>query len=166
MTTPAQVVQTELERRHRKASVLVLLFLALDVALVVIAYLAADRLYRPWGAPSTIMGLWIVILVFGLGAFVLRRTRFATMRLKDIAALKGTSGLLKTLQDTTIQIAFIGGAIALMGFVIMIMRPRDDPRDWTDMLRAGGVAAIVLIYSYPFRSSWQRTMRMLAPEDA
>jgi hypothetical protein len=166
MTTPAQVVQTELERRHRKASVLVLLFLALDVALVVIAYLAADRLYRPRGAPSTIMGLWIVILVFGLGAFVLRRTRFATMRLKDIAALKGTSGLLKTLQDTTIQIAFIGGAIALMGFVIMIMRPRDDPRDWTDMLRAGGVAAIVLIYSYPFRSSWQRTMRMLAPEDA
>src|ERR1043166_512863 len=165
MTTPAQAVQTELESRHRNASTLVLVFFGLDIVLVVIAYFAADRLYRP-GAPSTIMGLWIAVLVFGLGAFVLRRTRFATMRLKDIAALKGTSGLLKTLQDTTIQIAFIGGAIALMGFVIMIMRPRDDPRDWTDMLRAGGVAAIVLIYSYPFRSSWQRTMRMLAPEDA
>src|ERR1041384_1908688 len=160
MPSPAQVVQTELERRHRKASVLVLIFLALDVALVVIAYLAADRLYRPWGAPSTIMGLWIVILVFGLGAFVLRRTRFATMRLKDIAALKGTSGLLKTLQDTTIQIAFIGGAIALMGFVIMIMRG-----DWTDMLRAAGVSAIVLFYGYPFRSSWQRVVRMLSTED-
>ena len=165
MTTPAQAVQTELERRHRKASVLVLIFLALDIALVVIAYLAAARLYRPWGAPSTIMGLWIVILVFGLGAFVLRRTRFAAMRLQDIAALKGISGLLKTLQDTTIQIAFIGGAIALMGFVIMMMRPRDDPRDWTDMLRAGGISAIVLIYSYPFRGAWQRTVQMLAPKD-
>ena len=159
MTTPAQAVQTELERRHRKTSILVLVFLVLDIMLVAIAYFAADRFYRP-GAPSTIMGLWIAVLVFGLGAFVLRRTRFATMRLKDIAALKGTTGLLKTLQDTTLQIAFIGGAIALMGFLITMMRG-----DWTDMLRAGGVSAIVLIYSYPFRSSWQRTVRMLAPED-
>ena len=160
MTTPAQEVQTELERRHRKASTLVLAFVVLDIALVAIAYFAADRLYRP-GAPSTIMGLWIAVLVFGLGAFVLRRTRFAAMRLKDIAALKGISGLLKTLQDTTIQIAFIGGAIALMGFIITIFT-----REWGDMLRAGGVSAIVQIYSYPFRSSWQRTVRMLAPEDA
>ena len=160
MTTPAQAFQTELERRHRKASTLVLAFVVLDLVLVVIAYLAAERLYRP-GAPSTIMALWIAVLVFGLGAFVLRRTRFAAMRLKDIAALKGISGLLKTLQDTTIQIAFIGGAIALMGFIITIFT-----REWGDMLRAGGVSAIVLIYSYPFRSSWQRTVRMLAPEDA
>jgi uncharacterized membrane protein (DUF485 family)/acylphosphatase len=159
MTTPAQAVQSELERSHRKASTLVLIFFVLDVVLVVIAYFAADRLYRP-GAPSTIMGLWIAVLVFGLGAFVLRRTRFATMRLKDIAALKGVSGLLKTLQDTTIQIAFVGGAIALMGFLITILEG-----EWKDMLRAGGVSAIVLIYSYPFRSSWQRTVRMLAPED-
>jgi hypothetical protein len=159
MTTAAQAVQTELERRHRKASTLVLVFFVMDIVLVVIAYFAAERLYRP-GAQSTIMGLWIAVLVFGLGAFVLRRTRFAAMRLKDIAALKGISGLLKTLQDTTIQIAFIGGAIALMGFLIMIMRG-----DWTDMLRAGGVSAIVLLYSYPFRSSWQRTVQMLAPKD-
>ena len=159
MTTPAQEVQTELERRHRKASTLVLAFVVLDIVLVVIAYFAADRLYRP-GAPSTIMGLWIAVLVFGLGAFVLRRTRFAAMRLKDIAALRGMSGLLKTLQDTTIQIAFIGGAIALMGFIITILTG-----EWKDMLRAGGVSAIVLIYSYPLRSSWQRSVRMLAPED-
>ncbi len=159
MTTTAQAVQTELERRHRKALTLVIILLALDLVLVLVAFFAADRLYRPWGAPSTIMGLWIAILVFGLGAFVLRRTRFATMRLKDIAALKGTSGLLKTLQDTTTQVAFIGSAIALMGFVITLLRG-----DWTDMLRAGGVSAIVLIYCFPFRSSWQRVVRMLAPD--
>ena len=47
MTTPAQEVQTELERRHRKASTLVLAFVVLDLVLVVIAYFAADRLYRP-----------------------------------------------------------------------------------------------------------------------
>jgi hypothetical protein len=101
----------ELSRRHRTATMFIVGFLILDIALLAIAYLAADRLFRP-GTPSLIMALWIAILVFGLGRFVLRRTRFAAMRLKDIAALKGMSGLLKTLQDTTIQVACIGGRLA------------------------------------------------------
>jgi hypothetical protein len=99
------------------------------------------------------------ILVFGLGAFVLRRTKFAAMRLKDIAALKGMSGLLKTLQDTTVQVACIGGAIGLMGFMLVILSG-----DWTYTLRAIGVSIIVLIYGYPFRSAWERVARQLAPE--
>ena len=131
-------------------------FLALDLALLVLAYFAAEKLFRP-NNPSLIMGLWIAILVFGLGAFVLRRTRFAAMRLKDIAALKGMSGLLKSLHDTTIQIAFIGGAIALMGFIVTILTS-----DWRSMLRAVGVSAIVLIYGYPFRSAWERVARQLS----
>jgi len=105
------------------------------------------------------MGLWIAILVFGLGAFVIRRTRFAAMRLKDVAALRGVSGLLKTLQDTTIQVASIGGAIALMGFVVTMLTG-----DWTNMLRSGGVAAIVLIYCFPFRSAWERVVIQLTVE--
>ena len=131
-------------------------FLVLDLGLLVLAYFAAEKLFRP-NDPSLIMGLWIAILVFGLGAFVLRRTRFAAMRLKDIAALKGMSGLLKSLHDTTIQIAFIGGAIALMGFIVTILTG-----DWTSMLRAAGVSAIVLIYGFPFRSAWERVARQLS----
>jgi hypothetical protein len=131
-------------------------FMVLDGALLALAYFTAEKLFRP-NDPSIVMGLWIAILVFGLGAFVLRRTRFAAMRLKDIAALKGTSGLLKSLHDTTLQIAFIGGAIALMGFIITILT-----RDWTNMLRAAGVSVIVLIYGYPFRSGWERVARQLS----
>ena len=133
-------------------------FVVLDIVLLAIAYFAADRLYRPVYNPSLPMALWIAILVFGLGAFVLRRTRFAAMRLKDIAALKGLSGLLKTLQDTTIQVACIGGAIGLMGFILVILSG-----DWTFTLRAFGVSIIVLIYGYPFRSAWERVVRQLAP---
>ena len=136
----------------------VLGFLILDIVLLATAYLGADRLYRPRD-PSLGMGLWIAILVFGLGAFVLRRTKFAAMRLKDIAALKGMSGLLKTLQDTTVQVACIGGAIGLMGFMLVILSG-----DWTFTLRAIGVSVIVLIYGYPFRSAWERVARQLTPE--
>ncbi len=152
-------LQNELLRRHRTATLIVAGFLILDVALVAIAFFAADRIYRP-GDRSIAMGLWIAVLVFGLGAFVIRRTRFAATRLEDVAAVKGRSGLLKTLQGTTIQIACIGGAIALMGFVITIMTG-----DWTNMLRAGGVSAIVLVYCFPFRSAWQRVVIQLARQD-
>lgn len=159
MTPNSQAVQNELVRRHRTSSLVVAVFLILDLVLVAIAFIASNRIFRP-GDSGIVMGLWIAILVFGLGAFVVRRTKFAAMRLQDIAAVKGVSGLLKTLQDTTIQIASIGGAIALMGLIITILRG-----DWTDMLRAGGVAAIVLVYSYPFRSAWQRVVVQLTRED-
>lgn len=155
--TPTPEGQTnELSQRHRTATIFVVGFVALNFVLLIVAYLAAEKMVRT-GDPSIIMALWIAILVFGLGAFVLRRTRFAAMRLKDIAALRGTSGLLKTLQDTTIQLAFLGGAIALMGFVWAMLT-----RDWTNMLRAAGVSVIVLIYGYPFRSAWERVVRQLS----
>src|SRR6185503_14075904 len=130
MTADPDSVQQELERRHRSAAMVVAGFLVLDIVLLAIAFFAVNSIFRP-GDPSLIMGLWIAILVFGLGAFVLRRTKFAAMRLKDIAALKGISGLLQTLQHTTVQVASIGGAIALMGFMVTILTG-----DWTNMLRA------------------------------
>jgi hypothetical protein len=159
MMPNSHAVQTELVRRHRTSTLVVTGFLILDIVLLAIAFFASDRISRP-GDPRIVMGLWIAILVFGLGAFVVRRTKFASLRLKDVAAVKGVSGLLKTLQDTTIQVASIGGAIALMGFMITILRG-----DWTDMLRAGGVAVIVLVYCYPFRSAWQRAVIQLARDE-
>ena len=159
MTPSSESLQNELVRRHRTAILVVAGFLILDVALVAIAFFAADRIFRP-GDPSIVMGLWIAVLVSGLGAFVIRRTKFAAMRLQEVAAVKGVSGLLKTLQGTTIQIACIGGAIALMGFVITILTG-----DWTNMLRAGGVSAIVLVYCFPFRSAWERVVRQLGQDD-
>jgi hypothetical protein len=135
---------------------IVVIFLVLTLALLAAAFWSARTIYRP-GDPSIIWPLRIVVLVLGLGAVVLRRTRFNAMRLKDIAAVKGASALLKTLQDTTIQIACVGGAIALMGFIITIRTG-----DWFDMLRAAGVALIVLFYVYPIKTSWERALAMLA----
>ena len=151
----SESVQSELARRHRTAAMVVGALLGLTVALVGIAFFAAESLYRP-GDRTLAMALWITIMIFALGSFVLRRTRFNSMRLQDIASLRGITGLLATLQGTTIQVAFIGGAIALMGFIVTIMTGNKF-----DMLRAGGVAAIVLLYSYPQRAAWQRVVRAI-----
>src|ERR1051326_2335350 len=129
--------------------------LCLTIVLVAVAYFKAESLVRG-GDPQVAMALWITILIFGLGSLVLRRARFQSMRLKEIAALRGLSGLLASLQGTTIQVALIGGAIALMGFVVTIM-----PGHYGDMLRAGGVAAIVLLSAYPQRSAWQRLLKVV-----
>lgn len=155
MAEISENIQLELARRHRTAAMVVGALLGLTIALIVIGFVSSESLHRP-GDPSLAMALWIAILIFGLGSFVLRRTRFQTMRLRDIAALRGISGLLASLQGTTIQVAFIGGAIALMGFMVMIMTGNKY-----DMLRAGGVAIIVLLYAYPQRPAWQRLVRSI-----
>src|SRR5262249_21427814 len=120
MTPTPGGLPNELSRRHRTATLFIVGFLGLDLFLLFLAFLTAEKIFRPRD-PSLAMGLWIAILVFGLGAFVLRRTRFSAMRLKDIAALKGMSGLLKSLQETTVQIAFIGGAVVLLGCFFSIL---------------------------------------------
>jgi hypothetical protein len=145
--------EDELSRRHRTAAMVVGGMLALTFALVAISFVAHKFLSRP-GDPTLIKLLWVLILIFGLGALPLRRTRFNATRLQDIAALRGISGLLATLQGTTIQLACIGGAIALMGFILAML----TGQSW-DMLRAGGVALVVLLYSYPRKSAWQRVVQ-------
>jgi hypothetical protein len=150
MTRSPESIEDELIRRQRRAALTVIGLLVLTLALVGIAFVARESIYRP-GDPSLAMALWIAVLIFGLGAFVFRRTRFSAMRLQDIAALLGIQGLLATLYGTTVLVAYIGGAISLMGFIITILT--GNPYD---MLRAGGVAVIVLLYSYPSLTAWKR----------
>jgi hypothetical protein len=152
MTRSPESIEDELTRRHSRASMIVIAMIVLTVLLVGIAFVAGKTIHRQ-GDPALAMALWIAILVCGLGAFVFRRTRFTAMRLQDVAALRGISGLLATLYGTTVQVAYIGGAIALMGFIITILTGNKY-----DMLRAGGVALIVLLYSYPVRSAWKRVV--------
>ena len=129
-------------------------FIVLTLLLLVVAFAWHEAVYRPMGPPSFPGALRIAILFFGFGAIVLRRTRFAAMRLQDIAALRGISGLLKTLQGTTLQVAMLALAIALMGFIGTILTNNEY-----EMLRAGLVALAVLLYCYPRLSAWQRVVR-------
>jgi len=102
----------------------------------------------------------ITMLIFGLGAVAFRRTKFATMRLQDIAGLQGPSGLLVTLQRTTIQVAMIGVAVAAVGFAATLFL--GDP---SYTYRSAVVAAAVLLYGYPVRTSWEQAVRRYASEN-
>ena len=131
---------------------LVRVLLALTIAFSLAAFLVRSRIQQREN-PTLDMTLRITILIFGLGSVVLRRTRFSAMRLQDITALDGVSGLLKTLQSTTIQVALLGAAIAVFGFIATLLTGNDFYA-----YGAGLVGVVVLLYCYPTRTSWQQAV--------
>ncbi|CAN5115706.1 hypothetical protein BH18ACI2_BH18ACI2_13150 [soil metagenome] len=153
------VAANELDSRYRVALLAVVGMLVLTALLIVLAY--TDVLPA---LPSSLVNaasygaIWITILFCGLGAVALRRTAFAAMRLRDIAAVKGVSELLTTLQKTTILVALIGGVISVLGYILTAMT-----NDVTNMRNAGIIALAVLFYGFPRRSAWQRVVQATQP---
>lgn len=156
-TQSAGSYASELDRRHKAARTTVLSLLFGVVLLCVLAYVS-KRFLIPKNNPSLDIAVRITILIFGLGAVALRRTKFATMRLQDIGALKGASGLLITLQRTTLQVAGLGIVIALVGFMATLATANDFYA-----YGAGLVAVAVLLYCYPTRTSWERALLRFVP---
>jgi predicted DNA repair protein MutK len=157
-TESANASQSELERRHKATATTVRSLLIAVVLLCVLAYVI-KRFLIPQNNPSLDIAVRITILIFGLGAVALRRTKFATMRLQDIGGLKGPSGLLITLQRTTIQVALLGAFIAAMGFVATLMTGNDFYS-----YGSGLVAFVVLLYCYPVRKAWEQTIQRFSSQ--
>ena len=145
--------QAELARRHKAAATTVLGLLVATILLSVVAFLGRPYFTeKPPNLPLD-MAVRILILGFGLGAVAWRRTKFQPMRLQDILGLQGVTGLLKTLEKTTVQIALLGSAITAIGFIATLVTGNDLYTYW-----ASAIAIVVLVYCYPTKSSWLRTI--------
>lgn len=144
--------QAELARRHKAAATTVLGLIVATVLLSVVAFLSRPYL-TPQDSATINMAVRIVILFLGIGSVVWRRTKFQPMRLQDIFGLAGVSGLLKTLERTTIQLAVLGAAIASIGFIATLV----TGNEWYTYL-ASAVAVLVFVYCYPTKQSWLRTL--------
>ena len=153
-------VQAELIRRHKSTVTTVSSLLVAVVLLSVLAY-ASQKFLTPLNSPSLDMFFRIVIPILGLGAIALRRTRLAKMRLQDIAALRGQSGLLATLQKTALLMAVIGIAVALIGFVCTLM----TGQVWYTYTAAVVALAILLFYGYPLLPSWEQAVQLYTPTE-
>jgi hypothetical protein len=155
---PTASTESELVKRHKTTARTVQSLLIGVVLLCVLAFVSKKFLTQH-SNPSLHMAVLITILGLGLGAIAFRRTRFASMRLQDIAGLRGSSGLLITLQRTTLQIALIGAAAAVVGFAATLFTGDD-----TYTYRAGLVSVAVLLYCYPVRTAWQRAVQRFSPD--
>ena len=126
--------------------------LVLTLALATFAFFG-EKFFHHQNNPSLGIAWMITTLTLGIGSVVWRRTKFSAMRLQDIAALGGASGLLRTLETTTFQVALIGFAISTVGFVTSFVMG-----DNFYTYRSALVGLAVLLYSYPTRISWQRAL--------
>jgi hypothetical protein len=156
-TQSATIDASEFDRRYKMTRTTVISLLVGVVLLCVLAYVS-KRFLIPRNNPSLDIAVRITILIFGLGAVALRRTKFTTMRLQDIGALRGANGLLITLQKTTLQVAGLGTLIALVGFIATLMTANDFYA-----YGAGLVAVAVLLYCYPTETSWKRALLRFSP---
>ena len=143
-------VKAELVRRHKSTATTVVSLLIAVVLLSVLAYVSGKFLtFR--NNPTLNIAFRIVIPILGLGAITLRRTRLARMRLQDIAAIRGPSGLIVTLQKTCLLMALIGVVIAVSGFVSTLM----TGDAWYTYTSGVVAAAVLLFHGYPSRSNWE-----------
>jgi hypothetical protein len=144
--------QAELTRRHKAAATTVLGLIVATILLSIVAYLGQPYFSELESRPID-WGFLILVLILGLGAVAWRRTKFNPTRLQDIAGVAGTSGLLQTFEKTTLQMALLAAAIAVVGFVATLMTGQEF---YT--YRATAVAILVLAYCYPTKSSWVRAV--------
>jgi hypothetical protein len=154
--SPSPEVESELSRRHKAAATTVIGLLVATVLLAVVAYLAKPYLTEQPN-PSLNMAVRIVGGILGLGAVVWRRNKFSTMRLQDIGGLQGPTGVMRTLEKTTLQIAFLGGAIAVIGFIATLLTGDETFTYWSAI-----ITALVLLYCYPTKTSWRKAVLYFA----
>jgi hypothetical protein len=145
----------ELVRSHSRAVMIIYGLMIFVVLCFAIASILSNSSIRS-PQPSLVGALWIGIVLCGIGAVTLRRTRFSSMRLVDIKALQGTSGLISTLEKTTILVASLSGLVSIMGLLISFQTGNN-----LDMIRAAVVAIAILFYSYPRLSAWQRVVQRI-----
>lgn len=152
MDPTSQDAQDELTRRHKAAATTVLALIVATILLSVVAYLGKPYFSELESRPID-WAFLILVLMLGLGAVAWRRTKFAPARLQDIAGLYGVSGLVKTFEKTTLQLAILAAGIAVIGFVATLMTGQEF---YT--YRASAIAILVLAYCYPTKSSWIRAV--------
>lgn len=122
--------------------------------LALVAYVGRNY-FQQQPSPSIDVATRIAILILGLGSIVWRRTKFSSLRLRDIGALHGAHGLLRTLEKTTLQLSIIGAAILLIGFIATLITGNEF---YT--YTGGAIGLVVLVYSYPTKSSWENTLNV------
>lgn len=159
---PTPDAQAELTRRHKAAATTVLGLIVATILISIVAYLGKPYFSELESRPID-WAFLILVLILGLGAVAWRRNKLNPTRLQDIAGLEGASGLMRTLERTTLQIAFLAAGIGVIGFVATLMTGQEF---YT--YRAAAVAILVLAYCYPTKSSWIRAVDRFAtePEEA
>jgi len=147
--------QTELEKRYRITVFVILAQVFFVLILILIAWLGIAR-FEVNSNNLDFTTLWIGVLFIAIGSFILRRLFFGWERLKNIAILKGISGVLASLQRNSIVLSLTAEIIAIIGFLISIFSGNTS-----DMFRAAAISLIVFLINFPRKKIWKMVVSNL-----
>ena len=139
----------ELNKRYRTTVFIVLGQIFVVLFLIAAAWFTVTKIQINL-SEQDFTTLWVAVLFIAVGSFILRRMFFNWERLKNIAILKGISGVLGTLQRNSIILSVFGVLVALLGFVISTFSGSSS-----DMFRAGAIALVVFLINFPRKKVWQ-----------
>lgn len=140
---------TELNKRYRTTVFIILAQIFAVLILVVVALISSPRIAANL-TDQDLTTLWVGVLFIAIGSFILRRMFFSWERLKNIAVLRGISGLLGTLQRNSVILSVFALIVAITGFLIAAFSGNG-----LDMFRAGAIALVVFLINFPRKKVWK-----------
>ena len=140
----------EIAKRYRLTSIIVLTQITTTIILIIFGWFYAASSENA-AAPDSLLMLWIAVVFIAVGSFLLRRILNRWDRLKNIASVKGISGLLAALQTNSIIIGALAEVIAVIGFLIAVLGGVKF-----DVFRAGAVALLVFLINFPRKTAWKK----------
>ena len=144
-----------LESRYRATAIIISAQILFTIILTAAVWLLAPATEN-FISQQNLTTLWIAIIFLAVGAFVLRRVFFRWDRLKDVALLKGVSGLLVTLQINAIILAVFATLLPIVGCVITVLSGSTF-----EIIRAEIVALIVFWINFPRKSVWRKIVALM-----
>jgi F0F1-type ATP synthase membrane subunit c/vacuolar-type H+-ATPase subunit K len=153
----ADLEKIHLAPRYRATMTIVMSFVATVFVYTLVAYiltLSSSLAPARSDTGGIEQALYGAAFLLGISVVLLRRTWFNTPRLTRIVEDKGLRRLVDELSSKTIVLSALGEAVALLGLVLSLITRSFEP-----MLRLGIVGVILMLYTLPRRSVWEKTVR-------
>lgn len=140
------------EQVFQTTSWIVLVQIIITLVLIVLGWFFATSIDNSVNQRAISL-MWMTIILFVIGSFVLRRILFSQKYLeKSVQENK----LLLTLQTNTVFLSLIGILIAIIGFLIASLSGNKF-----EILRAGAISLLIFIFNFPRRPVWQNIVGQL-----
>jgi hypothetical protein len=161
-TNPQQAQQTtgqgsQVAAAHRTAWLVVILMAVSIAVYTAIGVVVVSSAEAPVDQPSWLRGFYVAALFLALGSVAIRRTQLRWLRLQVVAGLKGVEGLVKHFANVTIISAALAEAIGMLGLLSSFLGG-----GMRDVLTFGVISMLVVLFSYPRRDAWERTINYFA----
>lgn len=151
--SPLHAKPANFDAHYRPTQIIVISAMMLIAAILIVSLIKPDFFSGTDSPdPTLAIALRISIAMFAVGIIIFRRVRLQPARLRDIYGINGMNGLLNSLKATTVILAVLCEAIAIMGFGLAYYAG--------DLLSVRFACALALVllafYAYPRRQVWQR----------